>query len=499
MLSRTARISKRAPCWSIRCQSQRNVIRFGSSSAHTAAATLLSDNTPPVTTHDITNTQNRRGLAEKRYGMKHPSVRTAFIRFWEPVWNIADIWAAKQVLEKKYGAILEISSLKVCVVPVVWNSSFPVHLPCVKDFEVPNKYQLMAFVVFRDTESLKRIPEDGEEFTLYAPEAPKNPHELSVRDLENLASSEDHQSGFQFDKPEPDTKRRIIGGHIKCSGMSFIQICRTSHIFLIFYFSTDTEFCQHPPHRSRFQLTTRSTMEGFLNWGGFSDAPMDTSRKVSESELFQPNAREEHARMRAALQLCAEHTSLAIPRQVADVEQVAAKGNSAGPSLQSARVFAGLYGGDSKPTLGRPKRDNTVDEQEKIVPHIEDKALDAASLSPTVDRQSSPSQLSGDKSAKLEDSNQSSLEPSPSSEPPELGPQKRPSISGEEKQKLESQLNAVRLLQKATTPVRRKQPKPAIVDVKKPKPRPRMAEPTLESEPQEKGGFLSKIMGLFGR
>ena len=235
-------------------------------------------------------------------------------------------------------------------------------------------------------------------------------------------------------------------------------------------------------------------MEGFLNWGGFSDAQMDTSRKVSESELFLPNAREEHVRMRAALQLCAEHTSLTIPRQVTDVGQMAAKSDSAGPSVQSARVFAGLYGGDSKPTLGRLNRNHTVDEQEKTVHCIEDKAFDPASLAPTVDTQSLPSQLSGDKSSKLEEYNQSSSSPSC-----ESGPKKRPAISEEEKEKLESQLNAVRLLQKATTPMRRKQPKPAIAEVKKPKLRPRMADAALGSEPQEKGGFLSKIMSLFGR
>jgi len=125
------------------------------------------------------------------------------------------------VLEKKYGAILEISFLKVCIVPCCLEFLLS-NSHTLKDFEMPNKYQLMAFIVFRDTESLKRIPVTGEEFTLYAPKAPKNPHELSVKDLENLASNEDYQSEFQFDKPERDTKRRVIGGHIKRSGMLFI-------------------------------------------------------------------------------------------------------------------------------------------------------------------------------------------------------------------------------------------------------------------------------------
>jgi hypothetical protein len=90
-----------------------------------------------------------------------------------------------------------------------------------KDFETPDRYQMLAFIIFRDIQALKRLPEAGEEFTVLAPEIPKKPiHEISVKDVETYAGNDEFQSGFQFDKPDGDTTKRVIGGNIRHSRMS---------------------------------------------------------------------------------------------------------------------------------------------------------------------------------------------------------------------------------------------------------------------------------------
>lgn len=90
-----------------------------------------------------------------------------------------------------------------------------------KDFEMPDRYQMLAYIIFRDLAALDRIPEAGEVFTILAPTIPKKPiHEISVKDVEGYAGSEEFQPGFQFDKLDADTTKRVIGGHIRRSRRS---------------------------------------------------------------------------------------------------------------------------------------------------------------------------------------------------------------------------------------------------------------------------------------
>lgn len=97
-------------------------------------------------------------------------------------------------------------------------AAYPYSIFYFKDFEVHDKYQMMAFVVFRDTAALQRIPESGEEFTILAPEIPRKPiHEISLNDLEQYARTDEYQQGFEFDKPESKTTKRVIGGNIRRS------------------------------------------------------------------------------------------------------------------------------------------------------------------------------------------------------------------------------------------------------------------------------------------
>ena len=189
------------------------IIRFSSTSTAHAPARVLADDTPAATTKWTTTKSVQR--EDRHRPSADPSTRTAHIRFWEPVCSVVDVWVAKRALEKKFGAILETHFLKVGFLAVsqhILTHEF-------QDFEVHDKYQMLAFVIFRDTEALKRIPELGEEFIIMAPEIPsKKPiHEISLSDLEQYAKSEEYQEGFEFDKPEPKTVKRVIGGNIRRS------------------------------------------------------------------------------------------------------------------------------------------------------------------------------------------------------------------------------------------------------------------------------------------
>jgi len=79
----------------------------------------------------------------------------------------------------------------------------------------------MAFIIFRDLGALERIPDAGEEFTVLAPELPNKPiYNIGLKEIEPFAGMDDIQPGFEFDKVEPDTTRRVIGGRIRRSRMS---------------------------------------------------------------------------------------------------------------------------------------------------------------------------------------------------------------------------------------------------------------------------------------
>ena len=45
--------------------------------------------------------------------LKQKANRSAFIRTWEPLHNLADAWALLRVIERKYGKVAEAQFLKV--------------------------------------------------------------------------------------------------------------------------------------------------------------------------------------------------------------------------------------------------------------------------------------------------------------------------------------------------------------------------------------------------
>jgi len=222
-------------------------------------------------------------------------------------------------------------------------------------------------------------------------------------------------------------------------------------------------------------------MSHFLNWGGF--ATIDTSQTALEGELFKADSRQNNARMRAALHLCSRVTLTPIPQGVVSTDTTPEVQNvpTPGPSLESARIFAGLYDTMPSAALGRVRKE-IVDGEVGY-----EKTITTAPTPVAQEPIPEPKPAA-----------------SPPSPPPIPQPIKRTPISPEEKQKLESQLHAARQLRLATMPVKRKQLKPTVIEPVK--------NPKLEShqlsfdqadipivEENQKKSFLSKLAGLFAR
>ena len=236
-------------------------------------------------------------------------------------------------------------------------------------------------------------------------------------------------------------------------------------------------------------------MEYFLNWGGFSNAQFDMSERVTTPDLFKPNAREQHTRMKAALQICSRNTSLPIPQRVVFDDASKDAGHFGSLTEQTARVFAGLY--DNVQAPGRLNKDAKAEVEESAIENSFDQTpaprstiASASTLEPSIDV--------SDKTEKADASKTPSDVNSSSPPAPQLI--KRHTITAEDKQKLESQMNAARLLQKTTTPIRRRQPKPPIVEPPK-KPKANLLnldDVVAEDNLPEKKGILAKIKSLFG-
>lgn len=229
-------------------------------------------------------------------------------------------------------------------------------------------------------------------------------------------------------------------------------------------------------------------MDYFLNWGGFN--PVDTSQQANVLELFKPDAQRKNARMRAALQMCSRILSFSpLPQGITSTNTTSENQTvpKPGPSLHTARVFAGLYDQMSAPALGRLRKEAVDEEVESSVGETIDSTSSGAAVSEAPDENpTSPV-------------DSSSL---PSSIPPPIPsrPIKRPPMSPEEKQKLKTQLHAAKLLQQLTKPARRKQVKPNVIEpAKKSKPLDQAHSPLVTDKKQEKTGFLAKLASLFGR
>ena len=77
---------------------------------HLVRLASTSNSTDPAPLHISAGTA---GNAKKAKEIDPDNRRTAYIRTWEPVKNVADAWAIIRVLERKYGKIITAHFLKV--------------------------------------------------------------------------------------------------------------------------------------------------------------------------------------------------------------------------------------------------------------------------------------------------------------------------------------------------------------------------------------------------
>ncbi|KAJ3514748.1 hypothetical protein NLJ89_g2191 [Agrocybe chaxingu] len=454
ILSQSLRVSRRAvPFRSVLPQHLSARLASTVPSNPAASSPEPSSSTPPPApesepTYPLRRTGNGAERAE-RLNPRH-NLRTAHIRTWKPVNNIADAYALIQAVERKYGKILEVHFLK--------------------DFEMVGQYQLFAWVVFMDPESLKRVPEEGFEFCVRASGVSKPTHEIGLEDVIPLTLTEEYDKNYEFPTlPEDSAEaKNYIGARINRDEKDYMDLSGSPHIY---------------------QNTSRRTMEAFLRWGGFAPLePIDPKRRIALSEIVgQTDLDQVH--MRSALQVSADYTGLPNPGVInIKAASSAPTTASAAPTsgLSGSAVFAGLL--EKK---GAPSKKDWVQSSPKepfpsFVPAPSTPARSDPSEPPTVKTAPKPS----------------APPPPPTPAPVKTAAPKKPvPLTPEEmsaREALKEQLNAAKLLQMSTSPVRRKQPKPQI---KQPKRSELASRADAEELPpaEEETGFLGKIWGLFRR
>ncbi|CAA7260547.1 unnamed protein product [Cyclocybe aegerita] len=455
ILSQSLRASRRAaPCRSVLLQyfSVRLVSTVPSESAVSSPESSSSTSPPLAPEKEPTPVLRRTGNGAERAERINPrhNLRTAHIRTWKPVKNIADAYALIQAVERKYGRILEVHFLK--------------------DFEMVEQYQLFAWVVFMDPDSLKRVPEEGVEFFVRTSGVSKSTYEIGLEDITPLTLTEEYGKNYEFPTlPEdPAEAKNYIGARINRDEKDYMDLSGQSHIY---------------------QNTSRRTMEAFLRWGGFAPLePIDPKRRITLSEIVgQTDLDQVH--MRSALQVSADYTGLPNPGVInIKAAPSAPTRTSAAPTsgLSGSAVFAGLL-----EKTGAPSKKDWIQSAPKgpfpsFVP------------APSTPGRSDPSEPPTVKTAP-----KSSAPPSPPTPTPvkTAAPKKPVPLTPEEmsaREALREQLNAAKLLQMSTSPVRRKQPKPQI---KQPK-RSELASKAETEElppPEEETGILGKIWRLFRR
>ncbi|KAH9485498.1 hypothetical protein JR316_0002406 [Psilocybe cubensis] len=224
-----------------------------------------------------------------------PPLRTAYLKAWEPIKNVADVYALLQALERKYGKVID------------------AHFA--KDFEDPMRNQLIAWIIFEDPKSLQRIPPDGADIVVPTANVTCEQHEISLADLEPLSQSLDYEKEYEFPPTSPEQKGKVIG-------------CRVSRAE--FDYSTNQK-------ETIFQVTPKGVAFSFLRFGGFHNlTPLDLPRDIAEGQLFA-NPTLDNVRMRAALQLCSNITGLPNPA-------LAQKERQKSSSAESSPIAALLFG-----------------------------------------------------------------------------------------------------------------------------------------------------------
>lgn len=86
-----------------------------------------------------------------------------------------------------------------------------------------NRYQVFAYVLFHDQESLQRVPKEGHTFYIPAPVIENKPGGIGLDDIRHLLNSTDRDESFEFPSAASleikDFKERMIGARIERASM----------------------------------------------------------------------------------------------------------------------------------------------------------------------------------------------------------------------------------------------------------------------------------------
>jgi hypothetical protein len=124
-----------------------------------------------------------------------------------------------RAIEGKYGKVVEAQflevSLQYCPTCLLKQQYF-------QDNEKNIKYQKFSYVVFRDEQSLERIPKTGRSFYILEPGVDR-PDGLELDDIRHLLERDEF---FEFTSAASHEvkKIKVISGNIEPSGMSSLSL-----------------------------------------------------------------------------------------------------------------------------------------------------------------------------------------------------------------------------------------------------------------------------------
>ncbi|KJA28882.1 hypothetical protein HYPSUDRAFT_197028 [Hypholoma sublateritium FD-334 SS-4] len=409
-----------------------------------------------------------------------PSLRTAYLKTWRPVSDVAEYYGLIREIEKRYGKVLQ------------------VHL--MKDYEDTMKYQMMSFVVFADPQSVSLIPEYGIDLTAPRSPIPKPSHEIGIDDVESRLFFEDNEAS-EPSKESTSDDASLLGFRLMRSTQDYLSDRLVRGLIY-----------QNTPYR---------TMEHFQNWAGFTRLdPLNPSRNIKDEELFADPVGYDQIRMRAALQICARNVRPNFKRLATAPSSASTNSSQTASASGSARPTQPLPASTPKTETvpikashKTPKRKPEPEITPIPTPRVEDS-------SPGTVKEASPTSAVSEKPAPPTAETPST--DIPSKQPVQTTPPKKEKPEG-------PKLVIPPAVPKSNSVVRRKDPKPKIKTVKQappkqtsPKQTPPKQAPTKESpsketsvkpkttvdqqaksqsqpEPPKPKGTLAKIWNLFGR
>ncbi|PPQ63042.1 hypothetical protein CVT24_005988 [Panaeolus cyanescens] len=189
---------------------------------------------------------------------------TAFVKLKEHPKSLAEAYIILGALERKYGAIVETELFA--------------------DPDFGERYRNVLYVVFKDKESLQRIPTEGEQLFVPAPsDLPSNPLNLRLSDLEATYKRADYDPFFNLptSMPEENANKRFLEIEIQPSA-----------------------YDKHAVRRGYTNpIPPRQILRAFGEWGGFSKLePVENPQRIVMKQLFLDKPPVDNIHLRFALQ-----------------------------------------------------------------------------------------------------------------------------------------------------------------------------------------------------